>query len=245
MVHGFAGEFQTNHQRFTRGPRLNAVQITREFHGVGRHRHRTLSAVNGVVEQRGVAVEFGRPFRQRLGGRKRSRAQGVVQTGGDAVHWNQQAVACLQLAATVSLDAVKAHDVARDLHVAKSNDTDPCGDNARDRATYPADPQLSPFGQSQVGFDQRIAQNTQNHKAENERHRQAKPPGELRDEFGKASGVQKHVRQWLPRGKCDGPSHQSTEHVQQGGERTLVAPPERGQSNHDDDQNRQDHADAS
>ena len=75
MVHGFAGEFQTNHQRFTRGPRLNAVQITREFHGVGRHRHRTLSTVNGVVEQRGVAVEFGRPFRQRLGGRKRSRAQ--------------------------------------------------------------------------------------------------------------------------------------------------------------------------
>ena len=129
MVHGFAGEFQTNHQRFTRGPRLNPVQITREFHGVGRHRHRTLSAINGVVEQGRIAVEFGRPFRQGLGGGKRSRAQGVVQTGGDAVHRNQQAVACLQLTATVSLDAVKAHDVARDLHVAKSNDTDP-GDNA-------------------------------------------------------------------------------------------------------------------
>ena len=58
MVHGFAGEFQTNHQRFTRG-RLNPVQITREFHGVGRHRHRTLSAINGVVEQGRIAVEFG------------------------------------------------------------------------------------------------------------------------------------------------------------------------------------------
>ena len=93
------------------GP-LNPVQITREFHGVGRHRHRTLSAINGVVEQGRIAVEFGRPFRQGLGGGKRSRAQGVVQTGGDAVHRNQQAVACLQLTAAVSLDAVKAHDVA-------------------------------------------------------------------------------------------------------------------------------------
>ena len=150
MVHGFAGEFQTNHQRFARAPHRNAMQVTREFHGVGWHGHRTLSTINGVMEQCGVAGQIRRPFRQRFGCRKCSSAEGVVQTSGDAVHWNQQAVACLQLTATISLDPVKTHDVAGDLHVAKSNDTDPSGDNARDRTACPADPQLSPFRQGQV-----------------------------------------------------------------------------------------------
>ena len=245
MVHGFAGEFQTNHQRFTRGSRLDAVQITREFHGVARHGHGALSSINGVVEQRGVAGEFRRPFRQGFGGGKGSGTEGVVQTSSDAVHRNQQAVACLQLTATIPLDAIEPHDVARNLHVAKCNNTNTCGDDARDRATCPTDSQLSSFRQGQVGFDQRIAQNTQNHKGENERHRQTKSPCKLWDEFRKASGIEKRVSHWLPHGKSDGPSHQSTQHVQEGGERALIPPPERGQSNHNDGQNRQDHADAS